>query len=198
MFHRKSKTEETQLALLVQKNGDISARNQLVMANLGLVHFMARQMMRPYLRYEDLLQEGMLGLIRATETFQPDRQLRFSTYGVFWVRAKIQQFIQSHEKERAQQVSGFPIESLCLNMENPEEQVLLEERSLAVRKILFEVARKLGNPKLRTIIERRILAEAPESLEEVGKRLHISRETCRLLESKMLNLMRDQLANWRS
>src|SRR3989338_2082642 len=96
MFYAKSKTglrlsaeEEAGLALLVQKKGDIEARNKLVMANLGLVYFVANQMFRPYLRREDLLQEGLLGLMRASDTFRPDRQIRFSTYGVFFVLAKI-------------------------------------------------------------------------------------------------------------
>lgn len=204
MFYAKSKTglrlsaeEEAGLALLVQKKGDIEARNKLVMANLGLVYFVANQMFRPYLRREDLLQEGLLGLMRASETFRPDRQIRFSTYGVFWVRAKIQQCIHLHDRERLQQISGFSIESLPAGLQNPEEQILQDEKTDTVRQILKRVAHELKNPKLSQIIQYRILAEEPESLEKLGQRLGVSRETCRLLESKMLKLAREELANWR-
>ncbi len=218
--------EELELARRIQIWGDVDARNTLVMANVGLVHMIVGQMLRPYLRYEDLLQEGTIGLIRATETFQADRKIRFATYGAFWIRAKIQRFIQSHEKDskpvtgiaiatpdgkeqavRAQKISldrtGTGDDSYALlevlpsEIEDPEKQVLRNEKSIAVRRILTKIAHELKSPYLQAIIDRRVLAEEPESLEELGEHLHISRESCRLLESKMLNLAREQLANWR-
>ena len=110
----------------------------------------------------------------------------------------MQQFIYSQERERSQQVSGFSIESLPIDTDNPEEQILSQEKLGAVRHILANLIRELKNPKLKAIVQYRILAEEPESLEKLGQRLDISRETCRLLESKMLRLAREQLANWRS
>lgn len=219
--------DELELARRIQIWGDVDARNALVMANVGLVRLIAGQMLRPYLRYEDLLQEGIIGLIRATETFQPDRRIRFSTYGVFWIRAKIQRFIQLQEKNN-RPVTGATIEILAgkkqsvragkisldsmgtrenphslletlpSEIEDPECQVLRNEKAFAVRDVFAKIVQDLNNPHLKAIIERRILAEEPESLEELGKRLHVSRESCRLLESKMLKLAREQLANWRA
>jgi RNA polymerase sigma factor (sigma-70 family) len=224
---RLSAEEELELARRIQIWGDVDARNALVMANVGLVHMIVGQMLRPYLRYEDLLQEGILGLIRATETFQPDRQIRFSTYSAFWIRAKVQRFTQSHEKDN-KPVTGASVETpegqkkpvraakisldrmsngedsyalidmLPSEIENPEKQALRSEKSNAIKDILSNIARELKNPHLQAIVDRRILAEEPESLEELGEHLHISRETCRLLESKMLKLAREQLANWRT
>lgn len=195
---RLSIEEERSLAFKIQQKGDVKARHRLVLANLGLVYFVVNQMHRPSLRREDLLQEGVLGLMRASESFEANRQLRFSTYAVFWIRAKIQQFIYGQEKDRHWQLTSFSMEVLPSENENPEEQLLRHEKCSSVRKILNGLVAELKNPKLRTIIEYRLLAEEPESLEKVGQRLSISRETCRLLESKMLNLMREQLANWHS
>lgn len=66
------------------------AKNKLVTANLGLVHAVVQQ--GPFLKKnngvsrEELIQEGVLGLIRAAELFDPDRGLRFSTYATIWIK----------------------------------------------------------------------------------------------------------------
>ena len=221
--------EEVELARRIQIWGDVDARNALVMANVGLVHMIVGQMLRPNLRYEDLLQEGTIGLIRATETFQPDRNIRFATYGVFWIRSKIQRFIQGHEKDskpvtgavvmeqhtgkkqsvRASKISldnsgperedAFSLmEILPSEVSDPEKVALTHEKVHVVRDILQNIVRELKNPHMQAIIDRRLLADEPESLEQLGQELRISRESCRLLETKMLKLAREQLVNWRS
>lgn len=202
MLNRKIKTErlsqeqEFALAERFRCSGDLGARNALVMANIGLVHFMVGQMLRGYFRYDDLLHEGVLGLIRATESFEANRNLRFSTYAAFWIRAKIQTFMHAHEKE-------FKVDDVRLSImapedqDNPEQQALESEKTSRVRSVFEQIIQELKNPKLEIILERRILADEPESLEELGRRLDISRETCRLLERKMLKLAKEQLANWR-
>ena len=102
--------DERELARRVQTFGDIDARNAMVMANLGLVHLVANQMRRPDLRYDDLVQEGTLGLLRATETFDPTRGVRFSTYCVYWIRAKIQRFLQRIDRDDIPSIAGAGME----------------------------------------------------------------------------------------
>lgn len=103
---RLSAEDEAELAVRVQRYSDIDARNCLVMSNIGLVHLVANQFCRPPVRYEDLVQEGTMGLIRATETFEPNRGVRFSTYSVYWIRAKIQRFLQKIERDDIPAISG--------------------------------------------------------------------------------------------
>lgn len=103
---RLTEEEEVELTKRVQICADVDARNTLVMANIGLVHLVANQMCRPPLRYEDLLQEGIIGLMRATQTYEPFRHVRFSTYSVYWIRAKIQRHIQRLNKDDAPNVPG--------------------------------------------------------------------------------------------
>ncbi len=71
------------------------AKNKLVMANMGLVHAVVRTRMRESGRgsvsydgvsYEEMVQEGSLGLLRAAELFDPSRGLRFSTYATIWIK----------------------------------------------------------------------------------------------------------------
>lgn len=66
--------------------GDLKARQLLVESNLRLVVALAKQYRNRGLSFEDLIQEGNLGLIRAAEKFDPERGCRFCTYAVFWVR----------------------------------------------------------------------------------------------------------------
>src|SRR5215207_1061909 len=69
--------------------GDQKARNELVKRNLRLVVSVAKRYRGKGLPFEDLIQEGNLGLVRAVEKFDPDRGLRFSTYVVWWIRQAV-------------------------------------------------------------------------------------------------------------
>jgi RNA polymerase sigma factor (sigma-70 family) len=109
-LRRLTPEDEQDLAYRIQTFGDLEARNVLVMANLGLVHLVSNQMRRPHLRYDDLVQEGTLGLLRATETFEPDRGVRFSTYCVYWIRAKIQRFLQRQDRDDVPSIAGANME----------------------------------------------------------------------------------------
>ncbi len=105
-LRRLTSEDEADLASRIQHHGDIDARNTLILANLGLVHLIANQLRRPYIRYEDLVQEGILGLMRATETFEAGRNIRFSTYSVYWIRAKIQRFLQKLDRDDIPKIAG--------------------------------------------------------------------------------------------
>ena len=65
------------------------ARERLMVCNLRLVLSIAKRYVNKGLLMEDLIQEGNLGLLRATERFDPGRRLRFSTYATFWIRQGI-------------------------------------------------------------------------------------------------------------
>ncbi len=82
-----SAIEERALAERI-KRGDPTARKQLILANLRLVISIARKYWSSNLSFDDLVQEGNLGLIRASQDFDPSlRDVRFSTYAKLWIRA---------------------------------------------------------------------------------------------------------------
>lgn len=60
-------------------------RDQMVQANLRLVSVLARRYRHPTLTYLDLFQEGVLGLLRAVEKYDPERNVRFATYATWWI-----------------------------------------------------------------------------------------------------------------
>jgi len=60
-------------------------RDRMVRANLRLVSVLARRYRHPTLTYLDLFQEGVLGLLRAVEKYDPERNVRFATYATWWI-----------------------------------------------------------------------------------------------------------------
>jgi RNA polymerase sigma factor (sigma-70 family) len=60
-------------------------RDKMVRANLRLVSVLARRYRHPTLTYLDLFQEGVLGLLRAVEKYDPERNVRFATYATWWI-----------------------------------------------------------------------------------------------------------------
>src|ERR1700750_2519190 len=80
--------EERRPARRIER-GDLDAKKRLVSSNLRLVASVARRYVGRGLPMEDLLQEGVVGLIRATEKYDWRRGTRFSTYAVPWIRQAI-------------------------------------------------------------------------------------------------------------
>jgi RNA polymerase nonessential primary-like sigma factor len=66
-----------------------SLRWRLAMSGRRIAHGEARKLAGPFLGEQDLIQEGYIGLLRAAKRFDPDRDIRFSTYARWWVRAQM-------------------------------------------------------------------------------------------------------------
>jgi RNA polymerase primary sigma factor len=86
--------EEQELAYRIQE-GEPEARDHMLRANLRLVVRIAREFRGRGLCFEDLVQEGNLGLVRAVEGFDPDMGTRFSTYACYWIRQSIQRALEN-------------------------------------------------------------------------------------------------------
>ena len=84
-----TREEEVELAQRIER-GDLEAKERLINSNLRLVIKFARRYQGHGLSLQDLVQEAMLGLIRATEKFDWRRGYKFSTYAVLWIKQAIQ------------------------------------------------------------------------------------------------------------
>ena len=137
------------------------AKNKLVSANLGLVHAVVQQ--GPYLKKnngvsrEELIQEGVLGLIRAAELFDPDRGLRFSTYATIWIKGvlgntKVDEIITLPSREKTKwnkilRAQADIREMKGMGMENNEEISVKEISKITslpikeVQDLLFKMPR---------------------------------------------------------
>jgi RNA polymerase primary sigma factor len=83
-----TRAEEVQLAKRIER-GDPQAKERLINANLRLVVAVAKHYQHPGIPLLDLIQEGTLGLIRASEKFDWRRGNKFSTYAIWWIRQAV-------------------------------------------------------------------------------------------------------------
>jgi RNA polymerase primary sigma factor len=116
--------EEIDLSMRA-KAGDKRARQRLIEKNLRLVVSVAKKYRGYGLPFEDLIQEGNIGLMKAVEKFDPDRGFRFSTYATWWIRQAVQRAVADkgrtirvpvHMTEKIRKVSRA-ISELALEIE---------------------------------------------------------------------------------
>jgi RNA polymerase primary sigma factor len=90
--------QEVELAKRVEA-GDAAAKERMILANLRLVVFWAKRYQHLGVSLLDLIQEGVFGLIRAVEKFDSRREVRFSTYGSWWIRQSLRRAVHNKARE---------------------------------------------------------------------------------------------------
>lgn len=88
-----TREEEHALALRWRDHADKPSLDRLTRAHMRLVISIAARFRNYGLPANDLVQEGHVGLMEAAARFEPDREVRFSTYATWWIRASIQDFV---------------------------------------------------------------------------------------------------------
>jgi RNA polymerase primary sigma factor len=135
--------EEIELARRIEK-GDLEAKERLVNSNLRLVVSLAKRYQGQELPLLDLIQEGVLGLIRAAEKFDWRKGYKFSTYATFWIRQAIQRGLGNqartirlpiHIGQRQRKIAQFERQFQAREGRPPTDEELAAGTELSQREI---------------------------------------------------------------
>lgn len=91
-----SRSNQIDLVREAQKSNDNSALDALIKSNLPMAVKIAKKHVRNGIDLEDLTAEAVTGIIRAVDSFNPEKGASFTTYAAQWMRAKCQEFVQAN------------------------------------------------------------------------------------------------------
>jgi RNA polymerase primary sigma factor len=135
-------TEEIQLAKRIER-GDLAAKREMIERNLRLVHSLAQRYRGRGAPYDDLVQEGTIGLVRAVEKFDHRRGLKLSTYAVWWIRRSLANAlvdartirIPSSASDRLAAIRGAEHELGRLAPGSPSTEAIAERTGISARRV---------------------------------------------------------------
>lgn len=166
-------------------------RDRIVEANLRLVFSIVKKFVNPENTFDDLLSDGIVGLIRAVEKFDYDRGFRFSTYATQVVRRNSYRTVVTRQQERQTTVGG--LQDLNLDLTDTERtSAISEKRWHELRRRLALMLDDLDRREKFIIRARFSLGSHRKvhTLQSLADRLGISKERVRQLERRAMEKLR--------
>ena len=215
-----SAAEQDRLIRELRRTADPAIQRRLVESNLRLVLKLARQLDRTRGRtFDDLVQEGTLGLLEAIRRFDPGKGARLSTYAAFWIRAYIMKYAMDNVRivravrTRAERLAFFKgqvaFNEVSLEAPASRDGVPLVEAmpdpgtpadlQLETAELAWRVRRSADTLALRLpvrhvkILRERLLDDEPASRRAVARRVSLSGERVRQIEGELQAMLHKNL-----
>ncbi len=196
-----SKAEEAQIMQRISE-GDEGAREPLIVHNLRLVVYIARKFETPSAGTEDLISIGTIGLIKAVNTFSPEKNIKLATYASRCIENEILMFLRKSSQLKNEVSIDEPLNTdwdgnellLCdiLGSDPSEINDNLEnelERNLVLREVSKLNRRECKIMELRFGLN----GKKEHTQKQVADRLGISQSYISRLEKKIISHLRDEL-----
>lgn len=144
-----SKEEQKELAKK-SKQGDMKARDKLVYSNMRLVANIARKIGRPR-DFEDLVQEGVIGLMRAIEKYEPERDVKFSHYATWHLKQKMFRYLKKKNGRKEDPRIYEWRKRICKTIRDEGEQSykeLADKVGATEEQVKMVMTRHMGGPDI--------------------------------------------------
>jgi RNA polymerase sigma-32 factor len=135
--------EERDLAIRWKEHRDQQALHRIAVAHMRLVISMASKFRKFGLPAADLIQEGHVGLLEAAARFEPGRDVRFSTYAIWWIRASMQDYVLRNWSIVRGGTSSAQ-KSLFFNLRRLRAKIAGSGRAMTTNELYAEISAALG------------------------------------------------------
>lgn len=192
--------EQESECLKKMKNGDLEARNELIERNMRLVAHVAKKYQSPEDEMEDLISIGVIGLIKAVETYKEDYGSRLATYAARCIDNELLMHFRA-KKKTSKEVSlyepigtdkeGNQIQLLDVVVSEDEDVVELLEQDRKVRRLNEIIPQTLSGKELFIIINRYgLYGKKTMTQREIARKLGISRSYVSRIEKRAIEKLR--------
>lgn len=182
--------------------GDMAVKSELIEHNLRLVVFIARRFENTGLGLEDLASIGTIGLIKAVNTFNPEKKIKLATYASRCIENEILMTLRRSSKLKSEVSFDEPLnidwdgnELLLSDVLGTEGDIICRElEEEADRKVLREAIETLS-PREKRIVELRfgLFGKKPQTQKEVADLLGISQSYISRLEKRIFNRLKREI-----
>ncbi len=203
-FPKQFTKKEEQECIKRIAEGDPKARNELIEHNLRLVVFIVNKHYGDSKEQEDLISIGTIGLIRAAETFDPEKAISFSTYASTCIRNQIKMYFRKNKHKSSEVYMNEPIDtdkngneltiadvfkdSVCVDDE-VDLRINMEKLYKLVGTVLDDRERLIISKRYGLICDDGTVSR-PLAQREVAKLLNISRSYVSRIEKKALDKLK--------
>lgn len=196
-----TREEETELIYSLAQ-GDMSVKATLIERNLRLVVYIARKFENTGIYVEDLISIGTIGLIKAINTFKPDKNIKLATYASRCIENEILMYLRKNSNMRSEISIDEPLnvdwdgnELLLSDILGTDNDVICKNIEDEVDKALLADALGKLNPREQQIMQMRfgLGREKEKTQKEVADILGISQSYISRLEKRIINRLKKEI-----